>query len=339
MQHRNTLIALALAGAGMSLAAAPAEAVDSVSCRAGEQPHAGRQFTLVASTEPIVGDYRYRFDLDGDGSFETDTGTENRTRTEKTTPGTYTYGVVVTDQEAPADSAKREARATCEITVVNDLPTAYFEAHPVEEPFTTAYEATRFTFSGQDNEDGVEQRAMTHSIDFDGDGQFEFTARGDGEVFASFPAGWDKDVTHRLTDTAGGSVDTKIHVKGPRNAWGIGGDKVIAPLSTGPLTAVAAKAPKSIKRKTLLKKGVVATFTWGAAWGRVVLTPAVKKVTAYSFEGDAGYAPGQQVVVKPLPPQLKGPIKKGAKKLLLRWTAKGHEGPEKTGTLVVKITR
>ena len=340
MHHRNTLIALALAGAAMALPAAPAHAIDSASCEAGGDPHAGRQFSLIARTQPIVGDYSYAFDLDNNGSYETVTGSESTTKTEQARAGTYTYGVSVTDNEVPAGDPKREARGTCQVTVVNDPPVPNFEVHPVEESFPTAYEATRFTFSGHDNENDLNQVAMTHSIDFDGDGQFEFTAQGDGEVFASFPAGWDKDVTHRITDSAGASVDSKIHVKPPRNAFGIGGNTVIAPLSRGTLPKVTATAPKTVKRKTLIKKGFVAKFTWGAAWGRVTARPAIgKESTSFSYEGDAGYAPGQQLTINRLPPSLVKKIRRGAKKIQLRWTAKGQEGAEQTGTLTVKIKR
>ena len=336
MKYRRITLA---AGALALLPAAPAHAIDSATCTSSGEPHAGRQFTLSARTEPISGSFTYRWDLDHDGSFETDTASEGTVKAEKTAAGTYTYGVLVTDTDVPAGDPKREARGTCDVTVVNDRPTPYFEVHPVAESFPTAFEATRFTYSGSDGEDDLNQVAMTHQIDFDGDGQFEYTAKGGGEVFASFPAGFDEDVTHRITDAAGASVDTRLRIKTTRDAFGIGGDKVLAPLSTGPLPEVTARAPRSIKRKTLLKKGFVATFEWGPTWGRVTAIPAVKKVSAFSFDGDAGYAPGQQLAIRPIPPQLKAQIRRGAKKIELRWTAKGQEGPERTGKLVVRIKR
>ena len=334
---------LLAAAAMMSLPAAPALAVDSASCGAGGEPHAGRQFTLSARTEPISGDFTYRWDLDGDGSFETDSGEEGSVRTEKTTEGTYAYGVAVTDAAVPAGDPKREARGTCNVTVVNDKPTPYFEVHPVAESFPTAYEATRFTYSGSDGEDDLNQKPMSHSIDFDGDGRFEYAAQGAGEVFASFPAGFDKDVTHRLTDAAGATVETKLRIKVTSDPFGFGAGAVLAPLATDSLPKVQASAPRTIKRKTLLKRGVVASFTWGAAWGSVRITPAVrhggKEQTSFEFQGDAGYAPGQRIAIKPLPPQLKPLIRKGAKKLQLRWTARGKDGGEQKGTLVVRIKR
>lgn len=342
--NRSVLAVLFAAGACTLAPAAPALAVDAASCTAGnESPHAGRQFTLSARTEPITGDYEYAWDLDGDGSFETPKGTESTLRTERATPGSYTFGVQVTDNELPADDPKRQAKGTCTVEVVNDRPVAYFEAHPVEESFPTAYEALRFTYRGSDGEDDLNQVPMTHAIDFDGDGQFEFTAKGTGEVFASFPAGFDRDVTHRLTDAAGASVDTRIRVKAVPNAFGIGAGAVLAPLGLGALPKVTATAPRTVKRKTLLKKGFVAKFHWGPSWGRVVAIPSVrhrgKTATGFPFQGDAGYAPGQQLTIKPLPPQLKPLIKRGAKKLQLRWAARGHDGNEQTGTLVLRIKR
>ena len=321
------------------LPATPAVAVDSASCRSSGEAHAGRQFTLSSQTEPITGSYTYRWDLDHDGTFETDTGEESTVKVERATAGTYTFGVQVTDADFPPGDPKREARGTCDVTVVNDQPRPLFEAHPLGESFPTAYEALRFTYGGSDSENELNQRPMTHAIDFDGDGRFEYTVQGAGEVFASFPAGFDKDVTHRVTDDAGASVDTRLRIKTTPDAFGIGDGRVLAPLSTAPLGTVTAKAPKKIKRRTLLKRGVTATFSWGASWGRVRVQPAVKKVAAFTFEPDTAYAPGQRVAVKPLPPQLKQLVRKGAKKLELRWTAAGKTGIEKKGTLVVRITR
>ena len=335
--YRSRLIALLIAGGALAMAPAPALAVDSVNCAATGDPHAGREFTVQARTAPIVGTYTYRWDLDNDGTFESDRGSDANLRTERAAAGTYTFGVLVTDGDAAAGDPKREARGKCDVTVINDLPLPNFGVHPVGASFPTAYEATRFTFVASDNENDLNQVAMTHSIDFDGDGQFEFRARGDGEVYASFPAGFDKDVTHRVTDSAGGSVDSTIRIKPPRNAFGIGGTAVIAPLSVGTLPPVTARAPKSVKRKTLLKHGVVATFDWGATWGRVKLVPAIKKTTGFVYEGNAGYAPGQQLTVNRLPPALKSLIRRGAKKIELRWTARGQAGAEQQGKLVIRI--
>jgi hypothetical protein len=331
-----------LVAAGAAMQAPPALAIDSATCSGGSAPHAGRPFTLSAKTQPIVGSYRYAFDLDNDGVHETVTGIESSVRTERTTAGTFTYGVSVTDDDVPAGDPKREAHGTCDVTVVNDAPIGGIEAHPLAEPFPIAYEALRFTYTGTDTENDVNQVPMTHSIDFDGDGQFEFTSpRGDGEVFASFPAGFDKDVTHRVTDAAGASVDTKLHITARPNPFGFGGAAVLAPLGRGALGNVTPSAPRSVKRRTLLKRGVRATFSWGATWGHVRITPYLKhgrtKWTGQSFEGDTGYAPGQQLTIKPLDSDFRKLVKRGAKTLQLRWTAAGQEGPERKGTLVVRI--
>jgi len=320
--------------------AQPAMAVESVTCQSGEtEPHAGRQFTLSARPDPLIGDFTYKWDLDNDGSFETDTGTEGTVKTEKKTAGTYTFAVQVTDKEVPENDPKRQATGKCDVKIVNAKPFPYFEMHPVEANFATAYEAVRFTFSASDEEDDVNQVGSKHAIDFDGDGQFEFTATGNGEVYVSFPAGFDKDVTHRVTDAAGESVDTKLHVKTAMGPFGIGGTGLIVPVALGTLPKVAVKAPSSIKRKTLLKGGLSMTFSWGPTWGRADVYPTIKKTTGFTYKAAAGYAPGQKLTLKPLPPSLKTLIKKGAKKIVLHWLAEGTDRKEQTGTITVKIKR
>lgn len=340
--HKGIHVRVALATAVVAaLSNAPlALAVESATCAAPGDPHAGRQFTLSARTEPMLGDFTYRWDLDSNGSFETDTGTDGAVTTEKTAAGTYTFGVQVTDPSFSEGDPKRQATGRCDVTVVNDKPFPYFEMHPIADNFPTAYEAIRFTFSASDSEDDVNQVGEKHAIDFDGDGQFEFNAAGNGEVFTSFPAGFDKDITHRVTDAAGAFVDTKMRIKTAADPFGLGDSRVLANLSLAPLASVTAKAPKRVKRKTLLKKGVTASFSWGASWGRVLMTPSIKRTNpAFTYQPETAYAPGHKLTTKPFPPQLKKLAKPGAK-LVLNWTARSYvSNVEKTGRLVVKITR
>lgn len=336
MKHRWILVtAVALT----AMPATPAMAIESGTCRGSSDAHAGRKFWLGTDTSPITGNYTYAWDLDNDGTHELDTGTDGTLEQVREKAGTYTFGVRITDNDVAAGDPKRQASGKCDVTVANDLPTHRFEVH---ERSPAPYGVVRFTYDGWDLENELNERPLKHAIDFDGDGQFEFTAEGAGEVYASFPPGFDKDVTHRMTDDAGGTVDTRVRVKTADDPFGVGvGDgRVLGPLSDGPFAKVTASAPKSIRRRTLLTKGLVVTFGWGPALGSAEIEPVIGKVTGFTYGGERSYAPGQRLMVQRLSTALQKKIRRGAKKIQLRWVVKGLERSyARTGTLTVKITR
>jgi hypothetical protein len=88
--------------------------------------------------------------------------------------------------------------------------------------------------------------------------------------------------------------------------------------------------------------GVAATSSWGPTWGYAELVPVVRLghavETGFSYNGESGYAPGERLTTERLPPALKDLIRRGATRIALRWTARGKTGPERHGTLVVRIT-
>src|SRR5262249_23539394 len=101
---------------------------------------------LTADTVPFVGDYTYAWDLDNNGTYETPDSVGTVT-THEDLPGTYTYGLLVTDTDLTAGDPKYQAHASCRVTVLNDPPQPSLEAQPFRHSGPVAHEAVMFLYS------------------------------------------------------------------------------------------------------------------------------------------------------------------------------------------------
>jgi PKD repeat protein len=151
-------------------------------------------FSAGGSSDPDGTIVKYEWDLDGNGTYETTTTTPTTTKT-YATPGEYTVGVRVTDDEGAT------ATATRLVTVQNRPPTASFTASPNPVPTGTA---VTFNGSGSSDPDGT---IVKYEWDLDGNGTYETTTTTPTTT-KTYATPANLTIGLRVTDNSGATTTT-----------------------------------------------------------------------------------------------------------------------------------
>jgi len=185
---------------------------------------------------------KYEWDLDGNGSYETSTGATATTTKAFATPGTFTVGLRVTDNNGST------ATTTSTITATNRAPTASFTATPSTAPTGTS---VTFNGSGSTDPDGT---IAKYEWDFDGNGSYETTS-ATATTTKSFATPGTFTVALRVTDNLGLTATTTRTVTAQNRAPGASFTATPNPVATG--TAVNYDATASSD-----PDGILAKYEW-----------------------------------------------------------------------------
>ena len=178
-------------------------------------------YDASGSTDSDGSVVRYDWDMDNDGTYEVEDGGATQSAN-YTMAGTYTVGVLVTDDDGATDSATTQVTAS---EYVNEAPVAVINVDPDwgYYPLTTLIDGL-----GSSDSDGS---IIDYEWDFDGDGVYnetgdEETARGSaGPHTVVYPDGGTYEASLRVTDdgTPGATaVDShEVHVYTDNDTYSI----------------------------------------------------------------------------------------------------------------------